>query len=101
MRPAWPGGPGAPPAPGAPGRSRAGWLAGQLRSRSAQVTISPGHDQRGVSTTMGVVVGALVPPAGSTVTPTASSEDSPDASTSTAAALSGSGVGTRPAGRTP
>ncbi len=48
---------------------------------------------------MGVVVGASVPPAGSTVTPIASPEESPDASTRTASAPSG--VGTRPAGRTP
>ena len=48
-------------------------------------------------TTMGVVVGVLVPPAGSTVTPTLSPVASPEASTG--AVLPALGGGSRPAGR--
>ena len=46
---------------------------------------------------MGVVVGLLVPPAGSTVTPTLSADVSPAASTG--AVLPSVGSGSSPAGR--
>ena len=45
------------------------------------------------SPTIGVVVGADVPPEGSTVTPTESSAESPDASTSAVAPLLAAGPG--------
>ena len=48
------------------------------------------------STTIGVVVGAVVPPAGSTVTPTLSPVSSPDASTGAVDPVTPAG-GTSPA----
>jgi len=55
-----------------------------------------GHTRKDM-TTMGEVVGWLVPPAGSTVTPTLSPAASPEASTG--AVLPDAGAGSRPAGR--
>ena len=71
MRPAWPG------MPGCASRTR---HAGPFTCPAGS-PLRPDINQRGMSTTMGVVVGASVPPAGSTVTPTASSLESPIAST--------------------
>src|ERR1700727_320106 len=88
--------------------------AGCLASRQA-TSAGRGVSTRGYagsdSTTIGVVVGANVPPEGSTVTPTESSAESPDARTGAVAPRPGAGPGgpagpgltggTRPGGRTP
>ncbi len=50
-------------------------------AREARRAALPRAYAGSVSTTIGAVVGAAEPPAGSTVTPIASPPDSPDAST--------------------